>query len=90
MINVWKCDFCSFNSKDKSVVFKHESSCDYNPIRKKCYSCFHYNEKNKNFIISQCKIDGVSMLVMKFGNCNKWVPKNEHLLRLIKIKKLIK
>lgn len=88
MKQVWQCDFCSFTSKEKVIVFQHEQDCDCNPVNKSCIVCKNYN--SSAILLNRCKLNKSTSFAVKFKNCDGWEYKNKLELRKLKIKKLIK
>lgn len=44
-INGYQCDFCNRTFYRKVDALNHEWACKYNPARRSCYTCKHYERK---------------------------------------------
>ena len=46
-ITAWKCDFCHRCFVRKVDVINHEYACKYNPTRRMCFTCKHFDLKGE-------------------------------------------
>lgn len=44
-ISAYQCDFCNRTFYRRVDALNHERSCKFNPTRRSCYTCKHYQEQ---------------------------------------------
>ena len=44
-ISAYQCDYCHRAFERKVDAVNHECACKYNPARRTCYTCKHYQER---------------------------------------------
>jgi len=71
---VWKCDFCSKTDWNINNISKHEKSCSFNKINKKCYTCkFSFESGYNGEHLPGCEINLDTLNGEENGNCSGWV-----------------
>ena len=74
MIQVWRCDYCTWSNADPDVILKHELGCSFNRATKKCHTCeFSYEEGYNWEHIPGCELRLDANKYEEEGNCPKWV-----------------